>query len=65
MKPLQALTTPACEACGQGTRFVGLESDPKDTAADICTYQCIGCDHVQAKSVARANGHPTALSRSA
>jgi hypothetical protein len=56
-RALPALACPHCEACGAPTRFVGLESIPGDESADLCTYQCGVCEHVQAGRVRRANGY--------
>jgi hypothetical protein len=37
-------------------RFVGLESIAESDQADLCTYECSQCGHVQASMVARRNG---------
>ena len=54
--PLEILSEPSCAKCGGRTRFVGLETDPKERAADLCTYECIVCEHVQVATVPRING---------
>jgi hypothetical protein len=38
-----ASVAPACDRCGARTRFVGLESHPTVTNADLCTYECGVC----------------------
>jgi hypothetical protein len=38
-------------------RFVGLESIPDSDQADLCTYECCRCEHMQASVVARDNLH--------
>jgi hypothetical protein len=50
---LSALVCPACELCGQPTRFVGLESTGNDRA-DLCTYECDACGHTQTNVIERA-----------
>jgi len=40
--------------CSLQTRFVGLESLPNNDGADLCTYECNSCGHVQAEVVRRA-----------
>jgi C4-type Zn-finger protein len=62
---LTALACPRCEMCSLQTRFVGLESLPDNDGADLCTYECNSCGHVQAEVVRRAsatNGVATRLS---
>jgi hypothetical protein len=51
-----ALMSPPCELCAELTRFVGLESIPDCDTADLCTYECSACGHVQAKTVSRDGG---------
>jgi len=51
---LAALACPRCEMCSLQTRFVGLESLPNNDGADLCTYECNSCGHVQAEVVRRA-----------
>jgi len=51
---LAALACPRCEMCSLQTRFVGLESLPDNDGADLCTYECNSCGHVQAEVVRRA-----------
>lgn len=58
--PLEVLAAPKCDACGATARFVGLETDPHNSEADLCTYQCIVCQRMQAVSVVRTNGHAVA-----
>jgi hypothetical protein len=36
------------------TRFVGLESLADNDRADLCTYECNSCGHVQVAVVGRA-----------
>ena len=47
-----------CVICGQPARFVGLEYAPRDARSDLCTYQCMACEHVQTEVIPhkRANG---------
>jgi hypothetical protein len=52
---LAALVNPPCELCAEPTRFVGLESIPHNDQADLCTYECGQCGHVQASVVARSS----------
>jgi len=40
-----------CEQCHQATRFVGLESAPHDANADLCTYECDTCGHLQTEII--------------
>ena len=54
---LTALASPACELCALPTRFVGLECIPDSDDADLCTYECSECGHVQANVVARIKTH--------
>jgi hypothetical protein len=54
-KPLSILVEPTCERCGRRTRFVGLESDPHNHQADLCTYECTGCGHLHVSSVPRGS----------
>jgi hypothetical protein len=59
-RTLLALACPRCELCALQTRFVGLESLPENDRADLCTYECNSCGHVQAEVVSRqsaTNGH--------
>jgi hypothetical protein len=53
---LTVLDCPACEQCIAPMRFVGLESIAESDQADLCTYECSQCGHVQASMVARRNG---------
>jgi hypothetical protein len=39
---------PFCPACGGRTRLAGLESHPRLPRTDIRTYECNGCQAVQA-----------------
>lgn len=55
--PIDVLKSPVCERCGQGTRFVGLESDPANDAGDLCTYECVACQHMQVAKVPHINGN--------
>ena len=50
---LAALACPACELCAKPTRFVGLESISDNQHADLCTYECNECGHMQANVVTR------------
>ena len=60
---LAALACPRCQLCLLQTRFVGLESLPDNDGADLCTYECNSCGHVQAEIVSRAtNGVARRLS---
>lgn len=52
-RTLDALACPRCEKCSLQTRFVGLESLPENDGADLCTYECNSCGHVQAQVVNR------------
>ena len=64
-RTLAALACPRCELCSLQTRFVGLESLPDNDRADLCTYECNSCGHVQAEAVSRepaANGIARPLS---
>jgi hypothetical protein len=54
---LEALAAPACERCGSPTRLVGLEPDPIRPQADLCTYECLSCDNVQARRVPKERAH--------
>ena len=54
--PLEILMAPRCDTCGGQTRFVGLEADPHKPTADLCTYECVVCDHSQVATVERING---------
>jgi hypothetical protein len=56
-----ALACPACERCTGPTRFVGLESIPDSDQADLCTYECCRCEHMQASVVARSNARFEAI----
>jgi len=62
---LPALACPRCQLCSLQTRFVGLESLPENDHADLCTYECNSCGHVQAAVVNRepaTNGFAIVLS---
>lgn len=48
-----ATACPACELCAEETRLVGLESVPHSDQADLCTYECGTCGHLQARVVIR------------
>jgi hypothetical protein len=50
-KPLDPLRERVCGKCGAGARFVGLESDPRERSADLCTYQCDACGHLQTEVI--------------
>ena len=52
-RALAALACPRCELCSLQTRFVGLESLPDNDGADLCTYECNSCGHMQAEVVSR------------
>jgi hypothetical protein len=39
---------PFCAACGGRTRLVGIEAHPRLPRTDIRTYECIGCEAMQA-----------------
>jgi hypothetical protein len=53
MRTLTALACPRCKLCSLQTRFVGLESAPDNERADLCTYECNSCGHVQVEVVSR------------
>jgi hypothetical protein len=60
------LDCPACSACGQPTRFVGLETLSGNNTADLCTYECTACGRSEVDLVPRAhsgfaNGAATTL----
>ena len=43
--------SPACTQCGGPTRLTGIEPHPTRRRTDLRTYQCLGCDAVQAQVV--------------
>jgi len=51
IEKVAALVSPTCELCGEPTRLVALESIPHNDQADLCTYECGLCGHVQATVV--------------
>ena len=45
------LPGPVCEECGGPTRLTGIEPHPTYAKVDLRTYECIGCEAVQAVQV--------------
>src|SRR5690606_22119514 len=54
---LAPLVPPACGACSEPTRLVGLEpAVDGDGFADLCTYECNSCGEVQTRVFLRSPG---------
>ena len=45
---------PSCAQCNGPTRLIGIEPHPTRARTDLRTYQCLVCEHVQAKVIALA-----------
>jgi hypothetical protein len=46
--------TIACDNCSGSMRLVGSEPDPINEGAELLTYACVHCQHVQAMPMANA-----------
>jgi hypothetical protein len=62
-KQSDPLAARPCESCGRAARFVGLETDARDPGADLCTYECDICGHLQTEVIARKRAAPNGAHR--